>query len=54
MALDEPQENEQPVHANGIDVLVEDSARHLVDGTTIDYANHPHGEGFIITGSGAC
>ncbi len=51
MALDEPQENEQPVHVNGIDVLVEDSVRPLVDDTTIDYVEHPYGEGFTITGS---
>ena len=55
MALDEPKENEQPVRVNGIDVLVSDSVRPLVDGATVDYVKHPYGEGFVITGSeGAC
>ena len=54
MALDEPKENEQPVNVNGIDVLVEDEARELVDGTTIDYVNNPDDEGFIIRGSKEC
>lgn len=54
MALDEPKENEQPVNVNGINVLVEDEAMPLVEDTTIDYINHPDGEGFIITGSKEC
>ena len=54
MALDEPKENEQPVNVNGIDVLVEDEARPLVEDTTIDYIENPDGEGFIIKGSGDC
>ena len=52
MALDEPKENEQPVQVNGIDVLVEDSVRLFVDGSTVDYIKQPDSEGFVITGSG--
>ena len=52
MALDELKDNEQPVHVNGIDVLIADFTRPFVDGTTIDYIKQPHGEGFTITGSG--
>ena len=54
MALDEPKENEQPVHVNGIDVLVEDFVRTLVDGSTIDYVENPDGKGFIISNGEAC
>ena len=53
MALDEPKENEQPIHVNGIDVLVEDFVRPLVDGTTVDYVNNPDGKGFVISEYGA-
>lgn len=51
LALDEPKENEQPVDVTGIDVLIEDFVRPLADGTTIDYVNHSHGEGFTIVES---
>ena len=52
MALDEPEDNEQSVSVNGIDVLIADFAQPFVDGTTIDYVRQPQGEGFIITGAG--
>ena len=52
MALDEPEDNEQPVNVNGIDVLIADFAKPLMDGTAIDYISQPQGEGFIITGAG--
>jgi Fe-S cluster assembly iron-binding protein IscA len=52
MALDEPEENEQPVEVNGIGVLVADFARPFVDGTVVDYVKQPYGEGFVITGAG--
>jgi Fe-S cluster assembly iron-binding protein IscA len=55
MALDEPEENEQPVQVNGIDVLVADFARPFVESTTVDYVRETRGEGFVITGAGgAC
>ena len=55
MALDEPQDNEQPVQVNGIDVFIADFAKPFVDGATVDYIKQPHGEGFIIDGvGGAC
>jgi Fe-S cluster assembly iron-binding protein IscA len=55
MALDEPEENEQPIRVNGVDVLIADFARPFVDGTTIDYIKQPQAEGFIINGAGeAC
>ena len=52
MALDEPETNEQPVHVNGIDVLIEDVARPFTDGRTIDYINEKYAEGFVINGNG--
>ena len=52
MALDEPEDQEQPVNVNGIDVLIADFARPFVDGKTIDYVKQPQGEGFIISGAG--
>ena len=54
MALDEPKENEQPVEVNGVSVLVADSARSYVEGTTVDYVKESYGEGFIIKGTGGC
>ena len=54
MALDEPKDNEQPVHVDGIDVLVEDFARTLVDDMTIDYVQHPDGKGFVINSGDVC
>jgi Fe-S cluster assembly iron-binding protein IscA len=52
MALDEPEDNEQPVDVNGIGVLVQDPARAFVDNMVIDYVTEPHGEGFVIHGAG--
>ena len=54
MALDEPKENEQPVKVNGIDVLVEDFIKDLVDDTKIDYVENPDGKGFTITNGDEC
>ncbi len=53
MALDEPEENEQPVPINGLDVLIADYTRPLIDGTVLDYVKESRGEGFVITGPGA-
>jgi len=52
MALDEPEENEQPVHVNGINILIADYVRPFFDGATIDYVKQFDSEGFIITGLG--
>jgi Fe-S cluster assembly iron-binding protein IscA len=52
MVLDEPEENEQPVNVNGIEVLIADYAKPFVNGTTIDYVKQRFKEGFVITGSG--
>jgi Fe-S cluster assembly iron-binding protein IscA len=54
MALDEPADNEKPVQVNGIDVLIEDFTRPLVDGTVIDYVEQPSGSGFLVKGAGSC
>lgn len=54
MALDEPQENEQPVRVNGIGVLVEDFAKTLVDDMTIDYVQNQDSKGFVITNGDVC
>ena len=48
MVLDEPQNNEVSIPANGIDVLVEDDARGLADRARIDYVSGPYGEGFTV------
>lgn len=53
MALDEPNENEQPVQVNGIGVLINESAAPLVDDATVDYIKDEYREGFIITGAGS-
>lgn len=52
MVLDEPEENEQPVNVNGIEVLIADYAKPFVNGTTIDYVKQRFKKGFVITGSG--
>ena len=54
MALDEPEKNEPTVAVNGIDVLVADFVRPLVDDTTVDYVTEPYGEGFVIKGASSC
>jgi len=55
LALDEPKDNEQPVHINGIDFLVAEGAEPWVDGATVDYIKNWYKEGFTITGgSGDC
>ena len=56
MALDEPEEDEQPMQINGVDVLIAEFAKPLVDGTTVDYVNQSYGEGFVINraGGGSC
>lgn len=52
MALDEPEDNEQPVQVNGIDVLIEDTAKPFTDGMKVDYVKEPQGEGFVVSGAG--
>ncbi len=51
MVLDEPKEDEQPVQVNGIDILVAEMVKPLVDNLTVDYITSPHNDGFIIKGS---
>jgi Fe-S cluster assembly iron-binding protein IscA len=50
MTLDEPEDNEQPVKVNGIDVLIADVARDLVGETVVDYISQGEGGGFVIKG----
>ena len=52
LALDEPNENEDTTHINGIDVLISNAIKAFTDGNTIDYVNLPDGEGFIIASAG--
>ena len=57
MALDEPEENEQPVQINGLDVLISDAVKPFTDGNTLNYVKYADGEGFVITpesGSSCC
>jgi Fe-S cluster assembly iron-binding protein IscA len=52
LALDEPNENEDTIQVNGIDVLISDAVKPFADTNTIDYVNSPYGEGFIIAPAG--
>jgi Fe-S cluster assembly iron-binding protein IscA len=52
LALDEPKDNEEPVRANGIDLLVAELAKPFVEDATVDYVKDPYSEGFVITGAG--
>ena len=52
MVLDEPKGSEKPLEVNSISVLVEDTVRPYIAGTTIDYVKESYGEGFVITGPG--
>ena len=52
MALDEPEQGEQPVSINGIDVLIADMVRPFTEGNTLDYVKHPDGEGFVLAPEG--
>jgi Fe-S cluster assembly iron-binding protein IscA len=54
MALDEPKEDEESVLVNGIDVLIADSVRHLLEGTIVDYVDQPAGTGFVVRGASSC
>ena len=48
LALDEPNENEDTIQVNGIDVLISDEVKPTANVNKIDYIKSPHGEGFII------
>ena len=48
LALDEPNENEDTIHVNGIDVLISDDVKPAASANKIDYMKSPQGEGFII------
>ena len=50
MALDEPDAGEEALVVNGIDVLISERVRDLVDDTTIDYIKQSDGEGFVMVG----
>ena len=49
LVLDEPEENEKPVQANGVDILVEERVNPFVKGATVDYVKNWLGEGFRIS-----
>ena len=48
MALDEPQENEQPVNVQGVKFLIDDSVMPFLDGAKVDYDQYI--QDFTITG----
>jgi Fe-S cluster assembly iron-binding protein IscA len=54
MALDEPEEGEESVNVNGVDVLVSEKVLDLVADTVIDYVKQPDNEGFVMVGQGNC
>ena len=49
LALDEPNENEDTIQVNGIDVLISDEVKPTANVNKLDYIKSPHGEGFVIT-----
>ena len=55
MALDEPTDGETPIQVNGLDVLISEKVMGLADGSLVDYATLPYGEGFTISsGNSSC
>ena len=48
MALDEPEQDEQPVSINGVDVLIAEMVKPFTEGNTLDYVKYPDGEGFVL------
>jgi len=52
LALDEPNENENTIQINGIDVLISDAIKAFADRNTIDYVNLPDREGFTLAPAG--
>ena len=52
MALDEPEQGEETVKINGIDVLIADMVRPFTEGNTLDYVRNPDGEGFVLAPEG--
>ena len=54
MALDEPEEDEQSINVNGIDVLISEPVLPHVNGTVIDYVKQSNEEGFVLKGKNNC
>ena len=54
MALDEPEQGEETVEINGIDVLIADMVKPFTEGNTLDYVKYPDGEGFVLEGGSSC
>ena len=53
LALDEPVEKEEIARINGLDVLIAEEAKDLVEEGELDYADSPYGKSFTIkTGAG--
>jgi Fe-S cluster assembly iron-binding protein IscA len=48
MALDEPQEDDNALDVNGVNVLFTNRAQFYIEGATIDYVKEEHREGFVI------
>jgi Fe-S cluster assembly iron-binding protein IscA len=48
MALDEPRENEQPVHADGFEILIADEVKPYASGNVLDWVSAFGGEGFVL------
>ena len=48
LALDEPNEKEDTIQVNGIDLLISDDVKPAASANKIDYIESPEGEGFVI------
>ena len=48
LALDEPQENEEAINVNGIDVLIGAPVKPFADDKIIDYIEADYGKGFLM------
>lgn len=55
LALDEPEENEQTIEADGLDILISDDVKPYATGNVLDWVTALGGEGFILQPeSGQC
>lgn len=48
MVLDEPREEDETVHLQGIDFVYDKHEKELFDQTVIDYKDSWYGEGFVV------
>jgi len=54
MALDEHQHTDKKYNLNGIEIIVSESDRKIINGFTIDYIDNYNGKGLVINSSSSC